>query len=169
MELKLTARCDYDQLPDEISLPNLRKVDIMLDESHDELLSMLCRGCPLLEELRLEISFWDEAPLIQICSLSLKLFILELASELPFAINVLIDAPNLECIEMSSNLARYSFVTNPMGLIRAVIDFKRFDNVENIWSFMSPSLELLLGVSNARTLCLKSFVIPMRSQLHEKI
>lgn len=141
----------------------------MLDESYDELLFMFCWGCFLLEELWLEISFWDEVFLIQICSLSLKLFILELVFELFFVINVLIDVFNLECIEMLFNFVRYSFVINLMGLIRVVIDFKRFDNVENIWFFMSFSLEFLLGVFNVRIFCLKFFVIFMRFQLYEKI
>ncbi|KNA16987.1 hypothetical protein SOVF_084200 [Spinacia oleracea] len=129
--LELVGKLKFDLLADDeigtIQIPNLKKLslDYLLDVPL--WLGNLVRSCPLLENLNLVFKLdWAESEIadsVDICALNLRL----LKIDLEFVgrtqrINISIDAPKLEHLNLRDCTSYYDFVRNPTALVRACID-----------------------------------------------
>uniref|UniRef100_A0A803NEI4 FBD domain-containing protein n=1 Tax=Chenopodium quinoa TaxID=63459 RepID=A0A803NEI4_CHEQI len=130
LDLELVGKLKFDFADDEIGgvvLPNLRKLSLNYLLDVPFWLGNLIRCCQKLEDLdlvfKLDVVESEIADSVNICALNLKL----LKIDLEFVgqtqhINISIDAPQLEYLNLRDCTSFYDFVRSPTRLVRTCID-----------------------------------------------
>ncbi|XP_056694018.1 F-box/LRR-repeat protein At4g14103-like [Spinacia oleracea] len=129
-----------------INLPNLKKLDLYLYDSHRYLLGTLFKSLPILEDLDLSLDLTKNDHRIVISAPNLKrLFILFMKDHAPKNCRFSIDAPKLY---FDTEGYFYHFVNSPSYLQE--VELSLSDNDE--YEYLDPIPGLINGITCVRTL-----------------
>ncbi|KNA21518.1 hypothetical protein SOVF_042450 [Spinacia oleracea] len=121
--VKLTIFPELEfKLPDNqlsfVVLPNLKKLQLCLNDSHRVLMGTLFKCCPVLEALYLNLTLFEKDHLIHILAPNLKTLMIQIADNDDDIVDskFVIDTPKLEQWDIMDCLAFYDLVKIPSNL-----------------------------------------------------
>ncbi|KNA11032.1 hypothetical protein SOVF_138920 [Spinacia oleracea] len=137
-----------------INLPNLRKLDLFLYDSHRYLLGTLFKSLPLLEDLELWLNLTENDHSIGISAPNLKRLFIHLTDHKTCRFSI--DAPKLEYCNTGGYF--YHFVNSPSSLqeveLRLSDTIYRDDDYydDDEYEYLEPILGLIDGITCVRSL-----------------
>uniref|UniRef100_A0A1J3HR07 Putative FBD-associated F-box protein n=2 Tax=Noccaea caerulescens TaxID=107243 RepID=A0A1J3HR07_NOCCA len=152
--------------PSSVSLPRVKTIKLKaLAFANDRNFEMLISGCPVLESLYVKRCPWNNVYVFRVRSQSLLSFTLvghddyEMAAD----IDVVIDAPKLEYLELFEDQTTLSIVNNLESLVKVDID-TRFNLPYQNRDVLDPDdvpkrkiiRDFLMGISNVRDMVISS-------------